>query len=189
MDSAPLMLKLGDELPCIVVRTKGGKRFDVKCSRAPRGWKVELHSREPERIKEGYQYNGWVARITPNKSEVLLHEGDFGRLPISDAMVQRYLTAVMGLLGEVELTSEALGDALSMVARIGTQNQADWLTVWQVLGGPTPGDLRSLTAGINALKEVRKSNPEALAELQSQFLETFGSRLRRSAKALVKMSM
>ncbi|MEQ1824209.1 MAG: hypothetical protein ABL949_17010 [Fimbriimonadaceae bacterium] len=177
-------LKLGQKITCTIVNAKGGKRFEVNSKETPRGWKVELHTREPEEYEIGERYQFWIARITPIKSEVLVHDGDFGRLPISEKMNKRYLEAIEVLLGEKEIAGDALGDAAAMVSRIGTQNQADWLTVWQVLGEPKPGEIKHLLEAINKLRAARKYQPEDVPTISAELRETYGDRLARTAKRL-----
>ncbi len=177
-------LKLGQKITCIIRKAKGGKRFEVTCSEAPRGWQVELHTREPEQYEIGQRHQFWIARITPIKSEILVHDGDFGRLPISETMSKRYLEAIETLLGEREIAGDSLGDAAAMVSRIGTQNQADWLTVWKVLGEPKPGEIKHLLEAINKLRAARKYQPEDVPALSEEIRTTYGARLATTAKRL-----
>lgn len=177
-------LKLGQKITCIIAKAKGGKRFEVTSGETPRGWKVELHTREPDDYEVGQRHQFWIARITPIKSEVLVHDGDFGRLPISEAMNKRYLEAVEVLLGEREIAGDALGDAAAMISRIGTQNQADWLTVWKVLGEPKPGEIKHLLEAINKLRAARKYQPEDVPAIFDGIRETYGARLTTTAKRL-----
>ncbi len=180
-------LKLGDELNGTVVKHAGGSRFVVTSQQVPRGWDVELHATDPEAIQLGSHTTFWVGRITPVKGQVLVYNGDFGRLPISAKMGARYLAAVQGLLGEAELTGETLGDARAMVARLGTQNQADWLTVWRLLSEPGPGDIKALLAAIDALRAARKEAPDTLPELLAEVQQAFGATLRNAAQRLLRI--
>jgi hypothetical protein len=151
MDSnAPKRLNLGDTLNGTIVKSIGGRRFAVKCKGVPDGWKVELHTRRPELIRPGALATFWVAKVSPLQGSVLVHDGDFGRLPISDAMRARYLAALRALLSPGEVSGDDVSDARAMVIRIEKKDQADWLTVWKVLGEPSTGDVKILLASIVA---------------------------------------
>jgi hypothetical protein len=181
-------LKLGDAINGTVLKSNGGRRFLVKSDAAPQGWKVELHARKPELVREGERGTFWVAKIAPLQGEVLVHDGDFGRLPISDAMRPRYLAALKALVGAEEPTAENLADAKTMVAQIGKRLQADWLTVWRLLGEPAPGDQKELLAAIEALRTARKEAPETVAEIQTKINEAFGDPLRTAIRRLEDLS-
>ena len=180
----PQLLKLGDVLNGIVIKSAGGRRFEIKCSGVPKGWKVELHARRPEQVRIGSNGSFWIAKIAPLQGEVLVHEGDYGRLPISEAMRPRYLAALKALLGETELTADLLADARAMIAQITKQQQADWLTVWKVLGEPAPGDQKMLIAAIDGLRTARKESPETLPALQAKLIARFGPLLRPAVRRL-----
>ncbi len=179
-------LRLGQEINCTIVKSRGGNRFDARSNDVPNGWIVELHTREPERFQPGEKGTFWIARITPIKTEVLVHDGEFGRLPITPAMSQRYLYSIEALMGHEELTGDAIGDAVSMVSRIGTQNQADWFTVWRMLGEPKPGEIKHLLMDIKKVRAARKESPESVPELLSELQKTYGERLMISGKRLRK---
>src|SRR4051812_35749091 len=106
-------LKLGDVLNGTIVKPIGGRRFLVRCAGVPHGWKVELQTRRPELIHEGTNATFWVAKIAPLQGEVLVHDGEYGRLPVSDTMRARYIAALRCLLGEGEATADLLADARS----------------------------------------------------------------------------
>lgn len=179
-------LRLGQEINCTIVKSRGGHRFDVRSNDVPNKWIVELHTREPERYFNGDKGTFWIARITPLKTEVLVHDGEFGRLPITPAMSQRYLTAIDALMGHEELTGDAIGDAVSMVARIGTQNQADWFSVYRMLGEPKPGEIKHLLMDIKKVRVARKEAPDTVPELLAELQKAYGERLMISTKRLRK---
>lgn len=180
----PIHLKLGDTLDGTVLKSKGGRRFVIKCPAVPRQWDIELHTRRPELIQEGDHVHVWVAKIIVHQAELLVHDGDYGRLPISDAMRPRYIAAIRAVLGEDEATVDALADARGMVVQIGKKQQADWLTVWRLIGEPGNGDTKALLAAIDAMREARKENPETLPEMQAGFAERFGEPYRAALKRL-----
>lgn len=187
--SGPKLLKIGDTLMGTVAKSFGGNRFGVTTRQAPRGWKVELHTNRPELINVGDHKNFWVGRVNPNKAEVLVYEGDFGRLPISDSMGLRYRKAIEALLGQAELTGDVLGDAKSMLARIGDQKNADWFTVYKLVGEPTTGETKELLAAIDELRGARKNSESNQAELASKFIETHGRRFERALMRLAKVGL
>ncbi len=186
MDRKPPIqkLKIGDVLNGTIVKSNGGRRFEVRCSAVPSGWRVELHARRPELITEGAPATFWVAKIAPLQGEVLVHDGDFGRLPISAAMNDRYQVAIRALLGEGELDANRLADAKGMVQQISKQQQAAWLTAWRLLGEPTLGDQKALIASIDALRAARKEAPDTMPELLSGLQERFGDMLREALRRL-----
>ncbi len=182
-EGGPKKLKPGDTLHGIVVKSLGGRRFLVRSKMAPRDWKVELHTQRPELVDEGASGSFWIVRVSPIKKEILVSDGDFGRLPISEAMATRYLAGLRAVLGEEELTSDSLADLRSMVERTESRKAADWLTVWQALGEPEPGWAKELLIEIDKVKVARKEKPEelgtALEELQAKYGDQLRAALRR----------
>lgn len=174
------LLKIGDVLNGTVVKSNGGRRFLIRCTDAPPGWKVELHARRPETIRPGEPVTVWVVKISPLHGEVLVHEGEHGRLPISEAMGPRYLAALQALLGEVEATGENLADAATMVKLIGKMQSADWFTVWKLLGEPSAGEVKAMLGSIDKVRAARKEAPESMSELQAELDADFGASLRRA---------
>jgi hypothetical protein len=188
MDSpTPRHLKLGDELDGTVIKPIGGHRYEVRCRRAPRGWTVTLQTLRTESVDEGQNLTFWVARVVPIKSEILVREGDFGRLPISESMAPRYLAAVSALLGDVAATGAILGDARAMIARIGTQNHADWLTVWRLIGEPAPGQIKRLLGLVDGLRTALKEAPDTLEALTIELGNEFGPELKIARERLKKL--
>jgi len=183
--TAPRKIKLGDLLNCTVVRSIGGRRFAVNCKGVPSGWKVELHSRRPETVRLGAPGTYWVAKVSPLQGSVLVHDGDFGRLPISDAMRDRYLAALQALLGDEEITGDQVSDARSMVLRIEKQDQADWLSVWRAFGEPPTGDVKLLLAAIVAIRDARKEDASSLPALRAQLVEKHGFMLQTAIARLI----
>ena len=159
-------LKLGDTLDGIVVKATGGRRFLLKCKAAPHGWKVELHSRSPEGIEPGSNVHVWVGKINPLKTSLLTYDGDYGRLPISNAMGVRYRKALLALNSDGEISGDELADLRSMLTRISDQNQADWLTVWKTLDEPSSGDTKEFAAALINLRDLRKTDQEEAANLR-----------------------
>lgn len=174
----PRRLRLGDPLNCTVVKPLGGRRFLVRTSGAPDGWTVELHTRRPEGIEEGQQGTYWVAKVAPLQGEVLVHEGDFGRLPISDAMRPRYRAALRAILGEAEPDPAVLADGRSMVARVVKRQESDWLSVWRLFGEPSMGEMKELSAAINDLRAAVKESPDNTEAVRAKIVEEFGPMLQ-----------
>ncbi len=182
--NAPRKLNLGDLLDGTVVKPIGGRRFAVKCKGVPDGWKVELHARRPETIRPGGLGTFWVAKVSPLQGSVLVHEGDFGRMPISDVMRARYIAGLKALLSEEEISGELLADARSMVLRIEKKDQVDWLTVWKVLGMPPTGDVKTLLAAINAIRTARTEDIASLPARRAELIEKYGGILERTITRL-----
>jgi len=183
----PYRLKLGDELNGTVVKPLGGSRYQIKCRHAPNGFSVTLHTLRSEEVEAGHHSTFWVAKIVPLRGEILVREGDFGRLPISPSMAPRYLTAIRGLLSDDAPSGDALGEAKAMVGRIAKQNQADWLTVWRLLGEPGAGDCRRLVSLIDELKRVIKEEPDQITGIQGLIREEFGGALTSAVRRLTKL--
>lgn len=180
-------LKLGDELNATVVKPIGGSRYQLRCRKAPAGFTVTLQTLRNEEVEEGHHSTFWVAKIVPVRGEILVREGDYGRLPISESMAPRYLAAVRAMTGQAGATADILGDARSMVARISTQNHADWLTVWRVLGEPTAGDGRRLLQLIDNLRAALKESQEAVEQVQATINNEYGFALAGATKRLAKL--
>ena len=181
---APRRLILGDELNGTVVKAMGGRRFSVKCKGVPDGWKIELHTRRPETIQPGMLATFWVAKVSPLQGAVLLHHGDFGRLPISDAMRERYLKALHALLAPADISGDELSDARSMVIRIEKKDQVDWLTVWRVLGEPSTGDVKLLIAAIEAIRHARKNDTDTVPAKRQELVDKYGLLIRDAIRRL-----
>ena len=184
--SAPRRLNLGDPLNGTIVKSIGGRRFAVKCKGVPDGWKVELHSRRPEAVRAGALGTFWIAKVSPLQGAVLVHDGDFGRLPISDAMRARYIAALRALLSVEEISGDLLSDARSMILRIEKKDQADWLSVWRVLGEPPTGDVKHLLAAINAIRTARSEAPDSVPARRAELVEKYGPVLDRTIARLEK---
>ena len=185
--SGPKKLKLGDTLDGTVVKPIGGRRFAILCKGVPNGWKVELHTRRPEMINPGDLGSFWIAKISPYQGAILLHDGDFGRLPISDSMRQRYIAAIEALLTGVDLTGDKVSDGHSMILRIERKDQADWLTVWRALGEPESGDIKQMLAGIAAVREARKQDASALSERLQSLVDQYGQVLAETKARLSRI--
>ena len=186
--NAPRRLKMGDLLNGTIIKSIGGRRFAVKCKGVPDGWKVELHSRRPETIRLGAGGTFWIAKISPLQGAVLLHDGDFGKLPISDAMRARYLTALRALLSDAEVSGDELADARSMVMRIEKKDQADWLSVWRVFGEPATGDVKQLLAAINAIRAARTEDIDSLPARRQELIEKYAPTLQLAVVKLERNS-
>jgi len=174
----PSRLKLGDNLNGTIVNSIGGRRFSVQCKGIPDGWKAELHSRRPETIRLGSLGTFWIAKISPLQGAILLHDGDFGRLQISDAMRERYLKALRALLADGDMSGDEIADARSMVLRIEKKDQADWLSVWRVFGEPDTGTVKLLTAALESLRSSRKENPDDFSKLRADLIEKHGGTIQ-----------
>jgi len=185
--TGPKKLKLGDPLDGVVVKPIGGRRFAIKCKGVPNGWKVELHARRPETVNPGDLGTFWIAKISPYQGAILVHDGDWGKLPSSDSMRARYIAAIESLLTGRELTGEKVSDAHSMILRIERKDQVDWLTVWRALGEPESGDIKQMLAGIAAVREARKQDASALSERLQALTDQYGPVLAATKDRLSRL--
>ncbi|MFF3322134.1 ATP-binding domain-containing protein [Streptomyces sp. NPDC002889] len=109
----------------------------------------------------GSTLDGWVIR---NEARVsLISVGDFGRRPISLGMAARY-AAALEVLDEIvcgggTVPADAmarLSELKGMANRCLRRDQADWLSVWQLLGRPDAGRLL-------VLRDLARSARDAVA--------------------------
>jgi hypothetical protein len=168
-----------------VVKSSGGRRFEVRCKGAPVGWKVELHTLRPEQIELGASGSFWVAKLSPLHRSLLVHDGDFGRMPISDAMRVRYVASLRALLSRGEVSADELADLRSFIARIEQRNHADWLTVWRALGEPETGTVKELLADLTVIKTARKASPENVPAMLRAIDEKYGDLLQSALYRLI----
>lgn len=168
-------LRLGDPINGTVGKPMGGRRYAIESRDAPKGWTVELHSKD--NLEPGMHTTFWISRVVPVKSSLVLRHGDYGRLPISDAMGPRYAKAIDALLNDT-LDGDSLAELRGMVTRIDTQDSADWLTVWRLLGEPEAGPLKDLMAMLTDLRDARKTDPERAAALRESLVNLWGARLQ-----------
>ena len=174
-------LRLGDPLNGTVGKPMGGRRFAVESRDAPKGWNVELHSKES--LEPGLHTTFWISRIVPVKSSLVVRAGDYGRLPFSPAMRERYERALRAALDD-GLDGDTLADLRGMATRIDTQDSADWLTVWRLLGEPEAGPLKELIALLGDLREARKTEPARAEEVRTRLIEEWGARFREALARL-----
>ncbi len=174
-------LRLGDPINGTVGKALGGRRHAIESKDAPNGWSVELHTKEP--VEPGMHTTFWVSRIVPIKSSLVVRAGDYGRLPISEAMGARYAKAIDALLLD-QLDGDTLADLRGMAARIDAQDSADWLTVWRLLGEPEAGPLKELINALTELREARKTDPERAKAIRETVVELWGTRLQDASRRL-----
>ena len=174
-------LRLGDPINGTVGAPLGGRRYSVESRDAPKGWSVELHTREE--MEPGTHTTFWISRVVPVKSSLIVRFGDYGRLPVSATMGARYAAAFEALF-EDRLDGDTLAELRGMAVRIDTQDSADWVTVWRLLGEPEAGPLKELIASLTEMRETRKSAPERFSELRSALLALWGERFRTARARL-----
>jgi len=177
---------VGDELVVTVLPSVEGEEYQPV--RLPNGQIGRISQRGRKYLDEGESVEAWVFR---DDDPVLVTTSSFGRFLIGPKMQPRYRS---GLLAGIELLeggassdAEALSDLTGMYSRSWRKDQADWLTVWKLIGRPDPkeaqhiGDLfrraaREIRAGqlpIEPLARLRAVNPVqslkvALSELGGQ---------------------
>ena len=175
-------LRLGDPLNGTVGKPMGGRRYAIESRDAPNGWSVELHTKET--MEPGTHTTFWISRIVPVKSSLVVRAGDYGRLPISEAMGVRYGKALSAMLDDA-LDGDTLADLRGMAVRIDAQDSADWLTVWRLLGEPEAGPLKELIAALGELRDARKTDPGKASSIREALTELWGARFRDALARLV----
>ena len=170
-------LRLGDPINGTVGKPLGGRRYAVESRDAPKGWSVELHTKET--MEPGTHTTFWVSRVVPIKSSLVVRAGDYGRLPVSATMNARYRNAIGALLND-SLDGDTLADLRAMATHVDTQDSADWLTVWRLLGEPEAGPLKELAQALTTIRETRKEEPEKAAAARTWTVENWGERLRNA---------
>lgn len=174
-------LRLGDPINGTVGKSLGGRRYAIESREAPKGWKVELHTKEE--VEQGSHTTFWISRIVPLKNSLTVRAGDYGRLPISAAMSARYARGLQAILDDA-LDGDTLADLRAMATHVDTQDSADWLTVWRLLGEPEPGPLKELTQWLTELRDLRKTDPEKASATRERIVELWGERFRRAIDRL-----
>lgn len=174
-------LRLGDPINGTVGKPMGGRRYAVESRDAPKDWSVELHTKDE--LEPGTHTTFWVSRIVPVKTSLVVRLGDYGKLPISPAMGARYVQSIDALLDDA-LDGDTLADLRGMVARIDSQDSADWLTVWRLLAEPEAGPLKELIGMLTDLREMRKTDPERAAAIRESVVALWGDRLREARNRL-----
>ena len=186
--AAPPKVQVGDVLPCTIVQHMGGRRFSVVSKRAPKGWEVVLESKNPREIEEGDHTDYWITRVDPKRREILVRDGTHGRLPISEAMRNRYLLAVRVLVEPetlgFEQQLEALSEAKGMISRIVKQDSADWLSVYQLLGRPRVGSVMKTLDELGELRERLRAEETLDQDLLERATRPFHEGLERALEAL-----
>lgn len=176
-------LRLGDPINGTVGKPMGGRRYQAESRDAPKGWIVELHSKD--NLEPGMHTAFWVSRVVPVKSTIVIRHGDYGRLPVSEAMKGRYVKAITAFLNDT-LDGDLLAELRGMVTRIDTQDSADWLTVWRLLGEPEAGPLKDLSQMLNEMRDARKTDPERAKAIQESVVNLWGERLRQARSRLAE---
>lgn len=176
-------LRLGDPINGTVGKPMGGRRFQIESRDAPKEWKVELHAHKPELIEPGMHTTFWVSRIVPVKTSIVVRDGDYGKLPISEAMGKRYVAAIRAFLDD-KIDGDKLADLRAMGTHVDTQDSADWLTVWRLLAEPETGPLKELVNMLTEFRDARKTDPERAAEIRDAVVALWGDRLRQAHNRL-----
>lgn len=122
----------------------------------------------------GAEVRAWVVR--GNSDKLIVSRNPFGRLPVSDAMRERYAAALtafeeVGDGGSVDIP-ERLSDLKGMANRCLRADQKDWLSVFELLGRPERPHLQTLARLAQFAREAYKSGNQAeltkiLAELNA----------------------
>ena len=74
-----------------------------------------------------------------------------------------------------------------MIDRIGTQNHADWLTVWRLIGEPDSGQVKHLLVLIDRLRTAQKEAPDTVPDAITALSNEFGPELNIAEARLKKI--
>ncbi|MFD7903843.1 AAA family ATPase [Kitasatospora sp. NPDC059747] len=151
-----------------------------------------LKLRPTERAPEaGQELDVWV--VQRRSGVYVVSANDFGRHEISGRATERYRSAlaVLTAIGEDDLPAELPQTGLlgldALVGGCLRRDQADWLSVWRLLGSPSSADL-------TVLRDLSRSLPEAVRSADATELARLGEVLRssgwrdRAAAALAKLT-
>jgi len=190
----PILLTNGGRLPAhltdpgmIGTRITGTVRFDdsgtalLDTDALPAGQAVLRLRPAATPPQPGSKVTGWVSRQMP--THVLIDLTDHGRLPVSAAMRERYLAALTSLDdAEPASAADRLAELAGMASRCLSHDQADWFTVWELLGRPSPFALKSLRTFAHDARTAHLSGDEAaLRAVQDRYLASAWPQLLREA--------
>ena len=156
----PVALPVGSTVRVRVLGPGAGPRLKVQALSPATDralFLVQHHGSRPPTART--VLDAWVVHHEPRAT--LLSAGDFGRRPVSVGMAPRY-AAALGVLGELAgggaLPHDAaarLSELKGMANRCLRRDQADWLSVWQLLGSPG-------TARLQILRDLARDTREAV---------------------------
>lgn len=141
------LLEVGTELRVRVVSISGGRYKAEALQDAPGRPLYVAVRKDAVAPTVGVELDVWVLRHTANATFVTAD--DRGRLPISPAMLKRYLDA-LDVLEELtrphapDNARARLSELKGMATRCLKLDQPDWLDVWRVLGCPDKASLSRL---------------------------------------------
>jgi hypothetical protein len=133
----------------------------------PKGdWTLLLHGRRGSLVDAGQELDGWVYKLDPALRRIYISDENFGRLPVSSQMRQRYLRALRAVLdSEGEPEPDAVSEVKGMFGRVVKQDQRDWFSVYVALGEPSHADARTSWQDLGALgRALRRSERELATE-------------------------
>ncbi|MFF0063671.1 ATP-dependent DNA helicase [Streptomyces sp. NPDC005279] len=158
--SRPQGLAVGDNVRVRVLGPGPGSHWRVQALSPPTERRLLLVLRHGSPAPSvGSKLDAWVIR---NEARVsLISTSDFGRKPISAGMAARY-EAALDVLGYIVRGDTVPPDAAArlselrgMANRCLRRDQADWLSVWHLLGTPDAGRL-------GALRDLAQSTRDAV---------------------------
>ncbi|MEU8511015.1 AAA family ATPase [Kitasatospora sp. NPDC048722] len=150
-----------------------------------------LKLRPTDRAPEaGQELDVWV--VQRRSGVYVVSANDFGRHGISERSTERYRSALAVLTaigddGPAELSETGLLELDALVGGCLRRDQADWLSVWRLLGSPSSADL-------TVLRDLSRSLPEAVRSVDAAELERIGEVLQssgwrdRAVAALAKLT-
>lgn len=135
--------EVGDELLVTILPLVHGEEFQPV--KLPNGQSGKISQRGRKFFDVGEQIAAWVYS---NDESILIAVSTFGRYPISAKMQPRYKAGLQAGIQPLEVGTSPDADGLSaltgMYSRSWRKDQADWLTVWKLLGKPGSNDGRKI---------------------------------------------
>ncbi|MFE4356404.1 AAA family ATPase [Kitasatospora sp. NPDC056800] len=149
--------------------------------------KLRPSDRTPE---AGQELDVWV--VQHRSGVYVVSANDFGRHPVTERSAERCRAAlaVLTALGDdvpAAPPETGLRELDGMVACCLRRDQTDWLSVWQLLGSPSPADLTMLRDFSSGLSEAARSADTAELDRLSEILRSSGWR-DRAVAALAKLT-
>lgn len=189
-------LALGTELVATVTQEAGPGRWRATADALPEGWAAIVRTRGGSAPPSG-RTTYWIFSVDENKRLVLLSNSDFGRLPISDRMRPRYVSALADVLCMLSEEGEEPGIPLAssisevkgMINRCLRKDQPDWLSAYKALGRPAWKWMRRTVGILDQLRRaLRDADEAAVAAARSELRKLGAAERFRAAREAVLAS-
>ena len=156
-------MELGEEITARPLRQLESGNWLAEARRLPAGWNAIIILKNKEQKLKRKRDTFWVFNIDRQESTVALSRSDFGRLPISDRMRPRYISALRDLCSFLKHSQESveldsISEVKGMVNRCLRKDQWDWLSVYEAFGKPSLELLGKLPNVLSSLRDSVKEN-------------------------------